>query len=57
MLAVPALELRDPMLLVVEVESDDAARRHGQPRFSWMKRGLRWTSSCTSGPSPIPRNP
>jgi len=22
-------------------------------RFSWMNRGLMWTSSCTSGSSPI----
>ena len=34
-LPVPALELGDPVLFIVEVESYDAALRHGQPRVSW----------------------
>src|SRR5205823_14427250 len=39
--------------------NSDSANRDGhvQPRFSWMKIGLRWMSTCTSGESPMHLKP
>ena len=41
------------LLVVDEPDAVVEAALHGYPRFSWMNRGLRWMSTCTSGTSPM----